>query len=99
MKRFLAILLVTFWLSLAASAQEHTRRPPTAPARPTPSPVRPTSTPARTAEPDTGGWVHFNSELGRFSVLVPKMPEENKQTTPSDHGPYTTHLFIARDLP
>lgn len=93
MKRFLAILFLTSWLSLAASAQEHTRRPPTPPAQPTASPVRPVP------EPDTGGWVHFNSELGRFSVLVPKLPEETKQTTPSDHGPYTTYLFISREAP
>ena len=89
MKRFLAILLATLWLSLAASAQEHTRRPPTAPARPTP-------TPARAVDPDDG-WVRFSSELGRFSVLVPVAPEETKETTPSDHGPYTTYLFIARE--
>ena len=89
MKRFLAILLATLWLSLAASAQEHTRRPPTAPARPTP-------TPAPAVDPDDG-WVRFSSEFGRFSVLVPVAPEETKETTPSDHGPYTTYLFIARD--
>ena len=89
MKRFLAILLATLWLSLAASAQEHTRRPPTAPARPTP-------TPAPAVDPDDG-WVRFSSELGRFSVLVPVAPEETKETTPSDHGPYTTYLFIARE--
>ena len=93
MKRFPAILVVTLWLGLAASAQEHTRRPPTAPARPTASPVR------TAPQPDTGGWVHFNSELGRFSVLIPRIPEETKETTPSDHGPYTTYLFISREAP
>ena len=97
MKRFLAILLMTLWLSLAASAQEHTRRPPTAPARPTPTPVRPTPTPVRTVDPDSGGWVPFVSDLGRFSILVPKIPEETKETVPSDHGPYTTYLYIARE--
>jgi hypothetical protein len=92
MKRFLAILFVTLWLSLAASAQEHTRRTPTAPARPTPTPAR-----AAAAEPDPGGWVRFKSDLGRFSILVPALPEETKETTPSDHGPYTTYLFITRE--
>ena len=92
MKRFLEILLVTLWLSLAASAQEHTRRPPTAPARPSPAPARTAAT-----DTDTGGWVRYKSELGRFSILVPAVPEETKETTPSDHGPYTTYLFITRE--
>ena len=90
MKRFLAVLFVTLWLSLAAGAQEHTKRPPTPPARPT-------ATPVRSGIPDKGGWVPFNSELGRFSILVPSIPEETKDTVQSDHGPYTTHLFIARE--
>ena len=93
MKRFLAILSATLWLSFAASAQEHTRPVrPTTPARPTATP-----TPARVAEPDTGGWVRFRSEMGRFSILVPTAPEETKETTQSDHGPYTTYLFITRE--
>ena len=90
MKRFLAILFVTLWLSLAANAQEHTRRPPT----PT-TPARPTATPARAVDPE--GWIPFNSEQGRFSILVPKIPVESKETVQSDHGPYTTYLFIARE--
>ncbi len=88
MKRFLAIFLTTLGLSLSVNAQEHSRRPPTTPAtRPTPAP-----TPV-----DAGGWAHFNSATGRFSVLMPEVPEEKIETTPSDHGPYTTHLFIVRD--
>ena len=100
MKRFLAILFVTLWLSLAAYAQEHTRRPPTTPARPAATPARPTATPVRApARPavDNGGWVQFNSEPGRFSILVPQIPEETKETVQSDHGPYTTYLFITRE--
>lgn len=94
MKRFLAILSATLWLSCAASAQEHTRPPrPTTPARPA---ATPTPAPAR-AEPDTGGWLRFRSEMGRFSILVPAAPEETKETTQSDHGPYTTYLFITRE--
>ena len=46
---------------------------------------------------DPGGWAHFNSETGRFSVLMPVIPEEKVETTQSNHGPYTTHLFIVRD--
>lgn len=88
MKRFLAILLTTLAFSLSLSAQEHSRRPPApAPARPTPTPVA----------ADNGGWVRYNSGTGRFSVLMPETPEEKTDTTQSDHGPYTTHLFVVRD--
>jgi hypothetical protein len=88
MKRFLAIFLTTLGLSLSLNAQEHTRRPPATPAtRPTPAP-----TPV-----DPAGWANFNSSSGRFSVLVPEIPEEKVETTQSEHGPYTTHLFIVRD--
>ena len=95
MKRFLAILLVTLWLNVAASAQEHTKRPPTAPARPAPTPPRLPATPARAADPE--GWAHFASDVGRFSILIPRIPEETKETVQSDHGPYTTYLFITRE--
>lgn len=88
MKRFLAILLTTLWLSLSLSAQEHTKRPPSVPAaRPSPAP----------SVADTGGWAHFNSPAGRFSVLVPEIPEEKVETKQTEHGPYTTHLFVVRD--
>ena len=88
MKRFLAILLTTLALSFSLSAQEHTRHPPA-----TTTPARPAATPAT----DNGGWVRYNSESGRFSVLMPETPEEKTDTTQSDHGPYTTHLFVVRD--
>lgn len=91
MKRFLAILFVLGSLSLAAIAQEHTPR------RPTTAPARPTASPTRAADPDDGGWVRFRSDMGRFSILVPAIPEETKQTTPSEHGPYTTYLYITRE--
>lgn len=97
MKQFLAILLTTLGLTLSVGAQEHSKRPPsTTPAtRPTPPPAsRPTPAPANV---DAAGWAHFNSVGGRFSVLMPEIPEEKVETTPSDHGPYTTHLFIVRD--
>lgn len=41
-------------------------------------------------------WVKFTSEFGRFSVLLPERPTEQTETTPSEHGPYTTHLFVAK---
>ena len=52
-----------------------------------------TKTP-RVAPPD--GWVTFNSEPGRFSVLMPELPTDKTDTVQSDHGPYTTHLFIVK---
>jgi hypothetical protein len=88
MSRFLAILIVTLVLSAAVAAQEHTSRP----SRPAPAP-----TPRVVNDPNDGGWVKFTSELGRFSVLMPAMPTDKTETTPTDHGPYTTHLFIAKD--
>jgi hypothetical protein len=89
MKWFLAILLTTLSLSLSASAQEHSRRPPTTP------PARPTPTPAPAV--DNAGWVRFNSVAGRFSVLMPEIPEDKAEKTESAHGPYTTHLFVVKD--
>src|SRR4029079_3077409 len=55
--------------------------------------------PARTTPnaPDNGGWAQFSSDTGRFSVLMPEIPQEKTETTDSSHGPYTTHLFIVRD--
>ena len=89
MKRFLAILLTTLALSFSLSAQEHSRRPPA-----TTPPARPTATPVPV---DNGGWVRYNSVSGRFSVLMPETPDEKTETEQSDHGPYTTHLFVVRD--
>lgn len=93
MKRFFGILFITLVVtlptSMAVSAQEHTKRPPA----PSPTVAPPRTTP----DANTGGWVKFTSELGLFSVLMPLLPEEKTETTPSDNGPYTTHLFIARD--
>jgi hypothetical protein len=96
MKRFLAIFLTTLGLSFSLNAQEHTRRPtatPTPAARPMPV-TRPAPAPS---EADDGGWVRFNSVAGHFSVLMPDTPEDKAETTQSDHGPYTTHLFVVKD--
>jgi len=81
MKRFLPLLMIILGLSLSIRAQEHTPRRP---------PI-----PPRTLE--TGGWVNFASEEGRFSVLMPEIPTDKSETTDSAHGPYTTHLFVVRD--
>ena len=85
MKTFLPLLIMTLGLSLPVPAQEHTRRPPTTPTPP----------PASTRV-DTGGWVSFTSDEGRFSVLMPDAPTEKTETTDSAHGPYTTHLFVVK---
>ena len=98
MKSLLAIAIITLASSFSLNAQEHTPRPPVG----TPTPVpRTTPTVPRTTPPnnvaDSSGWVRFTSEAGRFSVLMPELPNaETPQTTPSEHGPYTTHLFITR---
>jgi hypothetical protein len=88
MSRFLAILTVMLVVSAAVTAQEHTSRP----SRPAPAP-----TPRIANDPNDGGWVKFTSELGRFSVLMPEVPKDKTDTTQTDHGPYTTHLFVVRD--
>lgn len=87
MKRFLAIAIITVGISLQLSAQEHTGRPPSTPSNP----------PAPSNTRDNGGWVAFTSPEGRFSVLMPEIPEDKTETVDSANGPYTTHLFIVRD--
>jgi len=89
MKRFLALAIFTVGMSFPLAAQDHTSRPPRTPSNP---PARTTPVPV-----DNGGWAQFSSEEGRFSVLMPEIPQEQKETTDSAHGPYTTHLFIGRD--
>ncbi|HKP83261.1 MAG TPA: hypothetical protein VJT69_14615 [Pyrinomonadaceae bacterium] len=98
MKKFFAILITTMALSFSLSAQEHSPRPINTP-RPTstPRPPTPSNTPPPMTAMDSSGWVKFNSDEGRFSVLMPEIPEDKMETTPSAHGPYTTHLFIVKD--
>ena len=88
MKRFLATAIITLALSLSLGAQEHTKRPPSS---------TPSSTPPPVAVTEASGWVQFASDSGRFSVLMPEAPTDKAETTQSEHGPYTTHLFIVRD--
>jgi hypothetical protein len=88
MRTFLAVSLIVLGLSFSVSGQEHTTRPP----KSTPTP------PNAVATIDASGWARFTSAAGRFSVLLPPgTPEDKVETTPSDHGPYTTHLLIQRD--
>ena len=87
MKTFLAIAIITVACSFTLNAQEHSSRPTSTPS----------NTPAPATTPDNGGWVKFTSPLGRFSVLMPEIPEDKAETVDSAHGPYTTHLFIVRD--
>jgi hypothetical protein len=47
--------------------------------------------------PDGNGWVRFTSGAGRFSVLMPQTPTDRAETKKSEHGPYTTHLFIVKN--
>ena len=40
-----------------------------------------------------GGWVKFSPPGSPFTVMMPSEPKENKQTSDSPQGPYTTYLF------
>ena len=84
MKRSFGLLLIILAFYGGVTAQEHTR-PPSTPA--------PKATPM--ASPD--GWVTFNSAPGRFTVLMPEIPNDKTETISSEHGPYTTHLFVVRE--
>jgi len=91
MKRLLVALLITLGLISSVAAQEHTNRPPKLP----PSTPGPSTTP-KAPNANTGAWTKFTSEEGRFSVMMPGVPEDKVQTTPASPGPYTTHLFTLR---
>ena len=41
------------------------------------------------------GWVKFSPTGSPFTVMLPSEPKENKQTTESPYGPYTTYLFTS----
>ena len=93
MRRFLAISLVMFGLSISLKAQEHSPRPASTPGT---TPSTSTTPPANSAV-DNSGWVRFRSDNGHFSVLMPSIPEDKTSTEDTSHGPYTTHLFIVKD--
>ena len=87
MKRFLAFSLVMLGLSVSVHAQEHSARPS----------ATPSNTPPPVTAMDANGWVKFTSDDGHFSVLMPELPQDKSETVDSQHGPYTTHLFVVRD--
>lgn len=87
MKRFLALAIIAVGMSFPLHAQEHSSRPPSTPS----------NTPAPSNTTDSGSWVKFTSENGRFSVLMPEIPPEKTETQDSANGPYTTHLFVVKD--
>ena len=41
------------------------------------------------------GWVKFSPPGSPFTVLLPTQPKEEKKTSESAHGPYTTDLFTS----
>jgi hypothetical protein len=91
MKRFLALAIIAVGISFPLHAQEHSGRPPSTPSN-TPAPA-----PAPSNTTESGSWVKFTSENGRFSVLMPEIPPEKTETQDSSNGPYTTHLFVVKD--
>lgn len=92
MKGFLVALIIALALSASISAQEHTRPPQPPPGTSTPAPAD------TTPNPNANPWTKFTSEEGRFSVFIPGTPKDQVQTTPSNIGPYTTHLYTLRHL-
>lgn len=90
MKRSLGSFLTILTLVVVIYGQEHSR-PPAVPR------ATPVATPMATPMVSPEGWVTFNSQPGRFTVLMPQIPNEKAETVESDHGPYTTHLFVVRE--
>jgi hypothetical protein len=91
-RSLLAFLILIVSCGVTVS-QEHSR--PVVNPTPRPTPIsRPTPVP--TPAPDPEGWVTFNSAAGHFSILMPEIPEDKVSTEQSEHGPYTTHLFLGR---
>lgn len=84
MKKFLIAGFVLLLTSFTCFAQDHGAAPPA---------TRP-STPSATVPAD--GWVTLTPTQGRFSVMFPEQAKDQSQTTDSSHGPYTTHLFLAK---
>jgi hypothetical protein len=94
MTRFLTITAIGLAFCVSLSAQEHSKprgSTPTPPSTGTAQPMRDSSV------PDGNGWVRFTSGAGRFSVLMPQTPTDRAETKKSEHGPYTTHLFIVKN--
>jgi hypothetical protein len=45
---------------------------------------------------DPGQWTKYESSKGRFSVLVPSQPTEEKETKESPYGPFTTTILRSK---
>lgn len=45
--------------------------------------------------PAPAGWAKFSPPGSLFNVLMPAPPKEDKKTSESPHGPYTTSLYMA----
>ena len=97
MKKFFAILIMTLAFSFSLSAQEHTPRPTSTPRQPAHLVQLPATPPRPFRRSIPAAGCRFTSDQGRFSVLMPEIPKDKIETTPSAHGPYTTHLFIVKD--
>jgi hypothetical protein len=82
MKKFLITGFVLLLTSFTCFAQDHGSAPPA------------TTRPSATVPADS--WVTLVPTQGRFSVLFPEQAKDQSQTTDSTHGPYTTHLFLAK---
>ena len=87
-RRLILSLILLSAFSAAAYGQEHSTKP-----------AQPQSTPVPNLNQNNDGWVTFRSTDGKFNVLLPETPQEKTETTQSEHGPYTTHLFVVRSDP
>ena len=110
---FFAVLLLILGIGSSATTEEHTKAPASstqaATPKATPTPRRttrrrtkttrkaPPKKPLATTVADEVGWSTFTSKAGRFSVLLPGTPTEQRETKQSDQGPYTIHLVILKD--
>jgi hypothetical protein len=52
---------------------------------------------AASAEHTAPSWLSFKSEAGRFSVEMPRKPEQTQQQNKSLIGTITVHLFLSRE--
>lgn len=94
MKRFATLLLLTLFVSTlaltqttvisvgAASVEEAMRRTQAAAL-------------LTHGAQDTGEWIKYSSEAGRFSILMPVQPKVQEQPVKTAAGELTNHVFLA----
>jgi len=87
MKRCLAVSLLLLTICALAYSQEHSQPNASAP---------PNKSAPNKSAPSEQLATTFNSELGRFSILMPTTPTESISKTDSEHGPYTSYTYIAK---